>query len=179
MGCTLGKRGAWQFWVSLTLSFRWWSLMGLKCLKSKPLVMFPNFPYIRISVCFSVWLISKNALKSVVHVKHHLIILQKGEEACTVGPFGMFCFFMQPFITICLELCICLVMTDNLYNEEHAGHQSGRSGWVLLTNEVGNSQESGQRRRLPWGVSGSTCNELMNMAPMILSGNVEIIMSKC
>lgn len=47
-----------------------------------------------------------------------------------------------------------MVMTDNLYNEESAGYQGDRTGWVLLTNEVGNSQESGQRRRLPGGVSG-------------------------
>lgn len=70
-------------------------------------------------------------------------------------------------------------MIDNLYNEESAGHQSDRSGWVLLKNEVGNSQESGQRRQLPRGVSESTCNDLMNMAPVCLFGDTEMMMSKC
>lgn len=70
-------------------------------------------------------------------------------------------------------------MTGNLYNEESAGHQSDRSGWVLLTNEVGSSQESGQRRQLPRAVSGSTCNELMIMAPVFLFGDIEMMMSKC
>lgn len=49
VGYATGKRGAWQSWVSLTLSFRWWSLMGLKLLQSKPLVMFPNFTYLWIT----------------------------------------------------------------------------------------------------------------------------------
>ena len=61
---------------------------------------------------------------------------------------------MKPFINIWLELCICLVMRDHLYNEKSAGHQSDRSGRVLLPNEVGDSQESGQRAGLPRAVSG-------------------------
>lgn len=70
-------------------------------------------------------------------------------------------------------------MTGSLYNEESAGHQSDRSRWVLLTNEVGNSQESGQRSWLPRGVSGSTCNELMNVPPVFLFGNIEMMISQC
>lgn len=62
--------------------------------------------------------------------------------------------FMKPVINIWLELCICLVMTDSLYNEKSSGHQSDKSGQVLLPNEVGDSQESGQRGWLPRAVAG-------------------------
>lgn len=48
-----------------------------------------------------------------------------------------------------------------------------------MTNEEGSSQESGQRRELPRGVSGTTCDELMSMAPVFLFGNIEMMMSKC
>lgn len=78
---------------------------------------------------------------------------KKVEKSATLVHLQWFAFFMKPFINIWLELCICLVMTDNLCNEKSAGHQSDKSGWVLLLG-VGDSQERGQRGRLPRAVSG-------------------------
>lgn len=69
-------------------------------------------------------------------------------------------------------------MTDNLYNEKSAGRQSDKSECVLLPNEPSDSQESGQRGWLPRAVSVER-NELVNIASLFLSGNLEIMVNKC
>lgn len=111
--------------------------------------------------CFSVKFFKKKPEKSylkwcAVLVAYRLINLlwhewlQKSGKECNIGPFGVFCTFMKSFITI----SICLVMTDNFYYEKSSGHQSDRSGWVLLPKEVSVSQDCCWSEQLPRAVLG-------------------------
>lgn len=134
--------------------------MGLKLTESKPLVMFPVFYQPNHRGAF-LWSSLKEARESylkwcAVLVAYRLINLlwhewlQKGGKECNIGPFGVFCTFMKSFITI----SICLVMTDNCYYEKSSGHQSDRSGWVLLPKEVSVSQDCCWSEQLPRAVLG-------------------------